>query len=141
MSEKVSGQLQEIGTPEELEPREVREFFDDQRIDRSKKGETIRGLLHKKNRIPHLQEIIEAIIKQWGGPSRFAQAFFETYSNAKAGSLIRARMLEKCIDLMKLNSTMFGASDAVDAMDDDELENFVIQALGRGDGAGEESES
>lgn len=90
-----------------------------------------------QNRVPHLQEIIEAIISEWGGPKEFAGSFHDTYINAKAGSAVRARMLEKCIDLMKINTQMFGAKDELDGLDDEQLMSFVKETFGGDSSASE----
>jgi len=64
--------------------------------------ETIARLLRvqKKSKI---SEIGEAILREWGGAEDFARAFKHTYDNAPAGSLIRAKLLERMLHFVDVD--------------------------------------
>jgi len=91
-----------------------------------------------KKRIPHIQEMIEALIDEWGGPRDLAAAFHDTYHHAKAGSVIRARLLENLIALMKMNSQMYEADTDLEGVSEKDLHAF-IRSLGREAINGEEA--
>lgn len=138
MVEKLTS-LDELPPPTEPTRAEENALAQQMKADATKEGIQVRDpatviqnllVSRHQNRVPHLQEIIEAIIVEWGGPKEFAGSFHDTYINAKAGSAVRARMLEKCIDLMKINTQMFGEDDELDGLDDEQLMSFVQETFG-----------
>ncbi len=89
------------------------------------KIDILKKTVGRRKRVPHLSEVIEQIITEWGGAELLAKSFRETYLSAAKGSMVRARMLERIMDLMKLNAQMYGSEDEFDDMAEDDLVAFI----------------
>jgi len=59
---------------------------------------------------------------QFGGPEKFAAAFFTEFQAANAGGLVRARMLADVFRLFTVHTTMLrGTATTVEGLTDEEL--------------------
>lgn len=58
----------------------------------------------------------------WGGSNKFANAFFNEYSKANPGGVVRARMLSDIFRLFQVHTqTLKGNASPIEAMTDEEL--------------------
>lgn len=87
--------------------------------------EGIRSLIRKR-KVPHLKEIIDCLVDEWGGPRELAKALVETYKQAPAGSTTRSRILEKTISFMQIYADESGGEDE---FDEDTLVAILVQEM------------
>ena len=80
--------------------------------------------------VPHLAELTEHLLDKFGGADQLAKEYHKTYVQAAEGSQTRARMLEKVIDLIRLNAQLFGSVGDLDTLSDQELMAMASLALG-----------
>lgn len=112
---------------EEREEQQVVSSFDARpMVDMSGKPieESIKKLINKR-KIPHLKEIIDHLVDEWGGPREIAKALHETYTQAPAGSSTRSRILERVIAFMQI----YADEDGEDEFDDDTLVAILMQEM------------
>jgi len=74
---------------------------------------------HRKQGVT-LQEVVEQIMACWGGPAELARAFYDQYTVAKPGSMIRGRALEKMLELVRVYQQLYGKTDDIDDLDEAE---------------------
>lgn len=86
--------------------------------------EKIKNLI-KRQKVPHLKEIIECLVDEWGGPREIAKALHQTYEQAPVGSTTRSRILEKVISFMQ----MFAEEDGESEFDDDTLVAIMMEQM------------
>jgi hypothetical protein len=86
-------------------------------------------LIHARRSVPTLEDIIQRIVEKFGGSSEFADMFFNTFMDAKKGTMIRSRMLEKVLDLMKVNAQLFPSGDNLEDMSEDELKAAMASVM------------
>jgi hypothetical protein len=88
----------------------------------------IHTVLNSKG-VPHLKEMLEAIMFEFGGPEALAREFFKTYKGAAKGGMIQAKMLQSVLDLMRVNATIYGETKSLNSMTEDELLDFLKAKL------------
>lgn len=82
----------------------------------------------EKKRVPHIAEIIEYVIDEWGGARQFARAYYDEYR--KASSIhFKGRMLESIIRLMQVHASQAGPQEEMSALTDDELRSVATGLL------------
>ena len=82
-----------------------------------------------KKRVPHIIEIIEYLIEEWGGARKFARAYYEEYK--KSGSIhFKGRMLESIIRLMQVHAAQVGPQEEMSSLTDKELQSVAVSLLG-----------
>lgn len=83
----------------------------------------------RSSRIPHANELYEALMGAFGGTLGFAHHCMANYLASKPGSTVRSRMITQIINL-GLECTKAGAtSKAVSELTDEELEKEMAEAL------------
>ena len=71
-------------------------------------------------------ELLEQLMAVWGGPSKFANAFFTEFCGGKPGGIVRARMLSDVFRLfVSHTSALKGNTTSVEALSDEELRQAV----------------
>ena len=82
-----------------------------------------------RKRVPHIAEIIEYLIEEWGGARKFARAYYDEYK--KATSIhFKGRMLESIIRLMQVHAAQVGPQEEMSSLTDDELRSVAASLLG-----------
>jgi hypothetical protein len=93
--------------------------------------EFVKELSKKASRAPHIAEVVEHVIRTWGGPEKFAISVHDEFHNAKPGSMTRARMLDSMMRLMQVLSAQSGSpADEAGLLTDAELEEAARSILG-----------
>jgi len=88
----------------------------------------MQAALKRKPTVPHLAEITQYLIEEWGGPRRFARAFRTEYA-ATQSSLIRARMLECVLRLLQTHANLMGPSEELGMISEDDLKAAAVSLL------------
>ncbi len=99
---------------------------------------------HLKPQVPHLIELLESLMKAWGGVTRLTQKIRAEFDSAKPGSQQRAKALELTVKLIELSTRLGVVGEPMQAasMTDDELQESAAGLLGLdlADLAGDEDE-
>lgn len=82
----------------------------------------------KKRRVPHIAEVIEYLIDEWGGARRFARAYYDEYKKASSVHF-KGRMLESIIRLMQVHGAQ-EPQEEMSALSNDELRAVAMSLLG-----------
>lgn len=82
-------------------------------------GEGIKKLISKKS-TPHMKELVEDLIDEWGGARQIAKALYQTYNAAPQGSMTRSRILDRVISFIQANT---------DDKGDDEFDDKTLVAV------------
>ena len=107
--------------PDVREPKDP-ETLDD--IDR-----LMQSVAKDRKRVPHIAEIIEYLIDEWGGARKFARAYHDEYK--KSTSIhFKGRMLESIIRLMQVHAAQVGPQEEMSSLTDDELRSVAASLLG-----------
>lgn len=87
------------------------------------------SVAHDRKRVPHIAEIIEHLIEEWGGARKFARAYYDEYR--KASSIhFKGRMLESVIRLMQVHAAQVGPQEEMASLTDAELRSVATSLLG-----------
>ena len=81
-----------------------------------------------QNNLPHLVDMYEAIISEFGGTQEFAETLVWTFKQAASGSSQQARILESVLRGVELlfDRGLTGSTDEdPEAMSDEELEKYM----------------
>ena len=89
-------------------------------------GEGIKKLISKKS-APHMKELVEDLIDDWGGPRQIARALHQTYQSAPPGSMTRSRILDRVISFMQTVKE----DDAENEFDDETLIAVIKQEMNK----------
>ena len=82
-----------------------------------------------RKRVPHISEIIEYLIEEWGGARKFARAYYDEYK--KSPSIhFKGRMLESIIRLMQVHAAQAGPQEEMSSLTDEELRSVAASLLG-----------
>jgi len=74
----------------------------------------------KKGRIPHLQEVLEHLINEWGGAEQFARTYHDEFAHCKS-NMTRSRMMESILRLMQTQANLAGPPVDLHDISDEEL--------------------
>lgn len=79
--------------------------------------------------LPPIETIYERILHHWGGVDQFALELVEVCREAKAGSQIKARLMESILDGFKVlrDRGLLGTPTDAEALDDEELQLAIKQ--------------
>jgi hypothetical protein len=95
-----------------------------------------------KQRIPHLAEMVEHLIREFGGPHKFAAKYRQVFDQAIANNMTRAKMLDGVLRLIEsVSSQSTSDLDDVGALTEDDLRAAASQYIGKLTGAEEKAES
>lgn len=72
--------------------------------------------------IPHSSELLEVMMKYFGGVEGFARAFIKQFFDAPAGGAFRTKQLDSILRLVVSNTAMGGSKKPLDLMTEEELE-------------------
>lgn len=72
--------------------------------------------------IPHSSELLEVLMKYFGGVEGFARAFIKQFFDAPQGGAFRTKQLESVMRLVVNNTAMGGSKKPLDLMTEEELE-------------------
>ena len=86
-------------------------------------ADTIRAFQSHKTQdgVPHINELLESVIKQFGGPSSFARTFKEEFDKMPEGRQSRAKLLEILMRLIQIASANIPQNE-FDLLTDDDLD-------------------
>ena len=80
---------------------------------------------------PKSEELVEAMMKPWGGVDGFAKYNFATYLAAKPGSPTRERILSRIMDVVERHNTREQTTGSLEDMDNQSVNNVLVEALKR----------
>ena len=84
-----------------------------------------------------VSEVLTALMDVWGGSECFAKAFHMEFVEAKAGGLVRARMLDSILRLFQVHTANLKGKDVnLEGLSDDDLRAAVEDLLGGQHGQG-----
>jgi len=72
--------------------------------------------------IPHSSELLEVLMRYFGGTDGFAGAFMKQFFDAPAGGAFRTKQLDSVMRLIVNNTAMGGSKKPLDLMTEEELE-------------------
>lgn len=72
--------------------------------------------------IPHSSELLECMMKYFGGVEGFSRAFMKQFFDAPAGGAFRTKQLDSLLRLIVNNTAMGGAKKPLELMTEEELE-------------------
>lgn len=72
--------------------------------------------------IPHSSELLECMMKYFGGVEGFSRAFMKQFFDAPAGGAFRTKQLDAILRLIVNNTAMGGAKKPLELMTEEELE-------------------
>lgn len=72
--------------------------------------------------IPHSSELLETMMKYFGGVEGFSRAFIKQFFDAPAGGAFRTKQLDSILRLVVSNTAMGGSKKPLDLMTEEELE-------------------
>lgn len=88
------------------------------------------GVIKDGGAIPALDELVEALIAQWGGPDRFVESMHEVFINAKPGSLIQAKIMTEVWKLVQMRAQVTSQMQATyDHLTETQAEALLSQTL------------
>mgnify|MGYP001599524087 FL=1 len=89
----------------------------------------MQSVANDRKRVPHISEIIEYLIEEWGGARKFARAYHDEYK--KASSIhFKGRMLESIIRLMQVHAAQVGPQEEMSSLTDEELRSVAASLMG-----------
>lgn len=80
---------------------------------------------------PKSEELVESLMKPWGGSDGFAKYMFSTYLAAKPGSPTRERILSRIMDAVERHNTREQSTGSLEDMDTQSVNAVLIEALKR----------
>ena len=93
-------------------------------------------------KLPHIAELAYAIVEEFGGTKKFAEAFFNNYSSSDSNAT-KGRMLDSVIRLIHISAEMGVTKASVEDMTEEELtaalSDFVKDDKGHGEGQTKET--
>ena len=113
------------GTPSKRKPR---------------KADLLKSAVFGQKNKPALPELVESVIREFGGMDAVGKAMRSNYLAAAAGSQTRVKILETIVKFMELSNQQYGTGDEFGTMTDDDLMAFVYaefdyeDLVGAGDG-------
>jgi hypothetical protein len=72
--------------------------------------------------IPHSSELLEVLMRYFGGAEGFGNAFMKQFYDAPAGGAFRTKQLQTIVQLVSANTSMGGAKKPLELMTEEELE-------------------
>jgi len=72
--------------------------------------------------IPHSSELLEVLMRYFGGVEGFSRAFIKQFFDAPAGGAFRTKQLDSVLRLIVSNTAMGGSKKPLDLMTEEELE-------------------
>lgn len=72
--------------------------------------------------IPHSSEVLECMMRYFGGVEGFSRAFMKQFFDAPAGGAFRTKQLDSVLRLIVSNTAMGGSKKPLDLMTEEELE-------------------
>lgn len=72
--------------------------------------------------IPHSSELLECMMKYFGGVEGFSRAFMKQFFDSPAGGAFRTKQLDSLLRLIVNNTAMGGAKKPLELMTEEELE-------------------
>lgn len=72
--------------------------------------------------IPHSSELLECMMKYFGGVEGFSRAFMKQFFDSPAGGAFRTKQLDSLLRLIVSNTAMGGAKKPLELMTEEELE-------------------
>lgn len=72
--------------------------------------------------IPHSSELLEVLMRYFGGAEGFGNAFMKQFYDAPAGGAFRTKQLQTVVQLVAANTSMGGAKKPLELMTEEELE-------------------
>jgi hypothetical protein len=99
--------------------------------DREKSGLNARKLLNelsKRQSIPETEDLVTAIINQFGGFTEFAKEFHQAYCRSKQSPMASSKMLEALMRLMN-NINENRKQTPLERMSEEELESLILHLM------------
>lgn len=107
--------------PDSREPADPKALDDIDRL--------MQSVANDRKRVPHISEIVEYLIEEWGGARKFARAYYDEYK--KSPSIhFKGRMLESIIRLMQVHAAQAGPQEEMSSLTDAELRSVAASLLG-----------
>lgn len=85
--------------------------------------------------VPHTAELLEGIMRQFGGADGFATILHKQYLDSKPGSRIRNGIIEATIRLTSKNTEAGGAKKPATLLTDQELEDAINERIAQAVGS------
>lgn len=73
--------------------------------------------------IPHSAELLEVLMRYFGGAGGFANAYMKQFFDAPSGGAFRTKMLDTVVRLVQANTAMGGAQKPLEFWTEEELQN------------------
>lgn len=83
----------------------------------------------KTSTIPHTAELLEVLLRNFGGLEGFSNLYLKQYFDAKPGSRLRNAALETVVRLTQKNTEQGGARKPVTLLSDEELEEEINRRI------------
>ena len=95
-----------------------------------------------KKRAPHIKDVVEHIMTEFGGSAKFAREFHREFLNCRPGSMQRARMLESTLRLMEhLSAKDAGLTDDTGLLDEADIQAAARDLMEKADAGRQQAES
>ncbi len=79
--------------------------------------------------IPHSAELLEVLMRYFGGAGGFANAYMKQFFDAPSGGAFRTKMLDTVVRLVQANTAMGGAQKPLEFWTEEELQNELKKKL------------
>lgn len=94
------------------------------------KAKDLLEALEKRALLPDTEDLLSAIIAQFGGVHEFAKEYFQAYAGTKQSPMVRGKMLDSIMRLINTVNDKRKQTD-LELMSTDELESLVSELLSR----------
>ena len=99
-----------------------------------------RALVEGGIRVPQVAEVVDAFIQEVGGTRALARILKVEFDNARAGSIIRQRILDSILRMLSLANAQAGAAAELDGLASDDLDRELARVLTEIGGGEEEAQ-
>lgn len=96
----------------------------------------VTAALKKITEAHHIDAVMEAIVREFGGVRRLAKTFKEEFAAADPGSPVKARMLDALITMLE-NRSKTDHAEQLDLIDDEDLERLAQELMEDEDAPGQ----
>lgn len=79
--------------------------------------------------VPHSQELVEALIRPFGGVDGFAKVAYACYYQCRPGSQMRVRILNMIAQMVMKNSELGQAEQRMEDFSDEDLRRLMVRAI------------
>ena len=93
-----------------------------------KNKKTVEAALRRIVESEHIDAVVEAIVKQFGGTKKLAETFHKEFNSAPEGSPVKARMLDALLQMLESRSKE-DHSEQLDLLEDEDLERLAQELM------------